>query len=270
MRSITNTRCALYETVYCDLLNMQACENCFVNGAKDYEPILRDLDVLLNLLPEEPPHTLFAGEECCLCKTEQKGKRAYYALADMAHPEPVRSKRSVIGMKVKTQVGSLLPLQVGACKKCRNRMLALEYLPVLLPLGFGMLSLLLLMIPAIGEGLARLNRAFPLMLFASMTLIALLAGMIARRRLHAAYDSVMYCNVLELPYVQKLIARGWFPLNKNGNTVRVIFTKNRMRNGVCTGTPADANAKENKPVPKAEPKQPYVPQHGELNKSAEE
>lgn len=270
MRSITNTKCALYETTYCDLLNMQDCEHCFVKGNKDYEAVVRDLDVLQSNLPEEPVHTLFSGPECKLCKGEKKGERAYYALVDMAHPEPKREKRNAIGMKSQVRVGSLLPLQVGTCKKCRNRMLILEYLPVLLPLVAGMAMLLLFMLPAVSEGLAAVAKMLPLAVFAFVILFALLLGRLIKRSLMKKYSAEMHLEITELPFFKALMERGWFVLSRNGNATRIVFSKSRMQNGVGTGTPEEANAKADKQPSVAETAEPYAPQHGALNPNREE
>lgn len=242
-RIITNDSCKLYHTKYCDLLNMQTCDTCFVKKSDDVEQVLADLDVLQSLLPQEPLHHLFAGEECQLCKQEEnKGRRAYYGFVDMGHPEPKRTKRSVIGLKVKTDVGSMVPLQIGACSQCRRRMLVLEYVPILIPVLAGLTVLLLLIVPGISDGLERIAQIMPFVLFAGVILVSFVVAAIIKRMLTKKYSQLTRMNIFEIPLVQKMKELGWFPLGKSGNTVKVVFSRKRMRAGVCTGTPAEATA----------------------------
>ncbi|MDL2259168.1 hypothetical protein LJC42_08510 [Eubacteriales bacterium OttesenSCG-928-K08] len=242
MREITNTQCGLYHTAYCDMLNMKSCGECFVNGMQDYNAVLQDLDVLSSLLPPQPMHTLFTGPDCQFCKREHPKQKAYFGLVDLGHAEPKRTTRNVIGLKVKTQVGSILPVQIGTCKDCRRNMLLLEYLPILIPILSGIVTLLLMMIPAIADSLERIAQIMPFAVFVGVVAISFIVSAMLKKRLRVKYEKETILDVFSIPLITQLRARGWFPLTRNGNVPRVVFSRKRMQHGVCTGTPEDATA----------------------------
>lgn len=238
-RNITKESCKLYHTVYCDMLNMPACAGCVASGEENCDQIIQDLDVLKGLLPEGGLHHLFAGEDCVLCKREP-GKRAYYGLLDLGHPEPKRTKRSVIGLKIKSTVGSLIPVQLGVCGACRRRILTLEYLPVALPLLVGILALLALALPGISDALERVAMILPFAVFVAAVLIAVVVGKVITGALSKRYAEATRLNPFEIPTLRDMKEKGWFPLNASGKLLRLVFVKKRMRMGVGTGTPEDA------------------------------
>lgn len=241
-RVIDNTACPLYHTPECDLLNMPACEKCIVNGREedDAKQIKADLDTLTALLPEGGVYPLFAGDECQLCKKDPPNKKAFYGLLDLGHPEPKRTKRSVIGIKIKAAVGSLVPIQIGVCAACRKRILMLEYLPVLLPLAAGVVALGALLLPGVSDSLEQAGMLIPLAVFAGVVVIAALAGRLITGMLEKRYAKLTALDPFELPILRKMREKGWFPINTNGKRLRLVFTKKRMQMGVGTGTPEDA------------------------------
>ena len=94
----TNRNCPLWGTQTCARLNMRACRSCPAQDkdAREVDDIRSDVDTLYSLLPEEGIHTLFAGEECTLCRGERKGKRESYGLYDMGHADPrARGKKKL-------------------------------------------------------------------------------------------------------------------------------------------------------------------------------
>lgn len=241
-RTITNKDCKLYHTKYCDMLNMQSCDACFVNERKNYDDVISDLDVLEELLPEEGIHSQFDGDECVLCRGDEKGKKEYYALLDLGHPEPKRTKRSAIGIKVTSKTGSMVPVQLSTCKACRRRVLILDYLPVLLPVLAGLITLLILLIPDVSDWMEQFSMLMPFAFFAVVVLLAMVVAAALKRALRMRFQAKMHLDPFEIPLLEKMRHKGWFPLSTSGTAIRFVFTKKRMRQGVCTGTPADATA----------------------------
>ena len=241
-RTITNTSCRLYHTAQCDLLNMPSCAECMLNNDPEAaEQAVQDMQTLMNLMPEGGISHLFAGDECVLCKGKPN-KREYYGLLDIAHPEPKRTKRSVLGLKVKSAVGSLIPVQLGVCNACRKRILRLEYLPVTLPVYFGVASLLALTIPGVSDMLERTAAVLPFAIFVAAVVIGAVAGKLISSALRKRYAEKTVLDPFELPTLKEMKDKGWFPLNTNGKRLRLIFVKKRMRMGVGTGTPEEATA----------------------------
>lgn len=239
-RMISNQACKLYHTVYCDMLNMPSCEQCFVNERSDPDQIISDLDVLRSLLPEEGTTHLFTDEECQFCKG-QRNKRAYYAMLDMGHAEPSRSKRTAIGIKTKTKIGSMLPVQISACADCRKRIRTLDNLPLLLPLIVAAVVLIALMFQGVNNALTRVHPILPFLVFVVAVLISVLLGRIIETSLRKKYGKLTVLNPLEIPTLARMVQRGWFPLSgTNPKKIKLIFTKRRMRMGVGTGTREEA------------------------------
>ncbi|HWR23003.1 MAG TPA: hypothetical protein VN366_05930 [Feifaniaceae bacterium] len=240
-RVITNETCGLYHTPQCDLLNMPSCEVCVMNGKEEESgQVISDLEVLSSLLPESGIHPLFDTDECRLCKKPHPNKRAYYGLMDLGHPEPKRSKRSVIGLKVKSAVGSLVPVQISVCNACRKRILMLEYLPILLPLVVGILTLVVLMLPGVSDALERIAMLLPFALFLVLVVAAAVAGRVLANTLEKRYAEQTELDPFNLPILKEMKENGWFPINVNGKRLRLVFVKKRMHMGVGTGTPEDA------------------------------
>ncbi len=240
-RDVTEQGCKLYGTKYCDMLNMPSCDVCTVNGKEEeHERVMEDLDILEGLLPQGGISDLFTAEECQLCRTEPKGARSCYALLDMAHKEPVRKKRNVIGLKVNTSIGSLVPVQLSCCSACRRRLRILEYLPIVLPLALTVIALILLSIQGISTALKQVGYYMPMIVLLAVVGIGLLVAVVLSRYLREKYAKVMYVDPLVIPKLQEMTQAGWFPLNQNKKkTARVVFLKKRMASGVGTAAPQE-------------------------------
>jgi len=244
-RNITNEKCSLYHTRYCDLLNMPTCEACIATDEKtNVEELRSDLDVMESLLPEEGVTDLFESETCQLCKGEHPGKRACYAMLDMAHVEPRRKKRNIIGFKINSRVGTLVSVQLSCCAACRNRIRLAEYMTVLLPVAVGVVLLGILNIRAISEPLKAINPFLPFGVFALLVAAAAVAGVGVRKALVRKFSSVMHVDPLDHPRLKKMMAKGWFPLRINDKQTSIVFSKERLQSGFGTGTKADALAEE--------------------------
>jgi len=241
-REILGEGCELKGTQYCDLLNMPGCESCiaFDKEPEELSRMRSDLDVLTSLLPEGGIAHLFLSEDCRFCKGETPGKRACYAMVDMAHREPVRKKRSAIGVKVKSITGSLVPVQIACCAACRKRLRMLEYLPIAIPLLTAVLLLTLVNIGPISDRLRDIAVSLPAILFVGGVTLSCLLGKYAAACLEKEYKAQMHIDPLELPTLREMREKGWFPLQQEKNKgVRPVFLKERLKQGVCTGVPEE-------------------------------
>lgn len=233
-REITNTECKLYRTKYCTLLNMPSCGECFA-ALGEQDSIKNDLDVLIGLMPNGGVSNLFESKGCLLCKGENANKQDCYALIDMGHKEPVREKRNAIGIKSKTRVGSMVPLQIASCSACRRRMRTLDYLPVACPTVAAAIMLVLFAVPSISNAISAIHAVLPFGIFLAVTGIGAVLGMLITKTKRKEYAKVMHLNVMELPTLREMGEKGWFPLNVSRNKEpRLIFVNKRMRMGVAT------------------------------------
>lgn len=233
-RVYTNKECPLYDTVYCERLNMVKCEVCPANRDKSQaERVREDLNEIAALLPAEDLSALFHSESCVLCKGEPN-PRACYAIADMGNAKPEREGRNFLGMKTKLRMGSMLPVQMSCCAACRRKFQKLTYLHILLPLLVAAVTLALLSVATIREGLAGVHVVLPLIVFILAAGGSYLLSLVLEARLHKRYEQETYLNILEQPTLAEMAKLGWFEVQKGKGVSQLIFAKERLKQGIYT------------------------------------
>ena len=228
-----NPNCELSGTKYCAMLNMHACAACTVRDAVNKKEIMEDLDLYETLLPEGGIARLFESRECQFCKTPEKGKRRGYAILDMAHPEPRRVQSWLFGKRV-AQIGTMVPVQMGVCPKCRRRFLFLEYLPTLIPVVVGFLALILLSLDSIRNPLVDLSMFAPFGAWVVATLIGVIAGKLMTDGLERVWDKQMETDVMRHPVIAEMTKKGWSPITAKSRT-KLLFSRSRLARGLGTG-----------------------------------
>ncbi len=233
----TNTDCKLHGTRYCALLHMESCASCTVAAAspEQAEGLAKNLDVTASLMPENGVACLFESEECLLCKGA-RGKREWYADVDIGNVEPKTESRNVLGMKSIARTGSMVPLQIACCKDCRKRLLMIEYLPTVAATAISLIALIVMSIRPVRESLMGRHEILPLLIFASVVLLALLLSAVLRKKLVADAEGKTELRALDLVQLAGMREKGWFEINpgKKGMT-RFVFARKRIRQGLYTG-----------------------------------
>ncbi|HWQ57912.1 MAG TPA: hypothetical protein VN540_02755 [Clostridia bacterium] len=237
-REYTNRSCQLYGSAYCAMLNMESCRSCTVDCSTELKAasVRADLDVIRSNMPEEGVHGLFAGDECLLCKGEPL-KKKWYALTDLAHAEPRRRRSTMLGIAKEPRAGTVLPIQISCCEECRKRFLMLEYASPVTGTFFAALALTLLSFRPIREPIAAVSEILPFFVFLAATGIGILAGRLIRRLLANKYGALMHTDVMELPILSAMAKKGWFELNPNKDTSRLVFSRVPIRQGLFTAAP---------------------------------
>lgn len=233
-RNYTNTSCDLYGTKYCSALNMESCDKCIVSG-KNSSEVKNDLDIVFDMLPEDGIYRFFGTEECMLCKGEKKNRTQCYAMTDLGNPEPEKERRNVIGMKTKTMVGSILPMQFSCCKACRSRYNAVSGRHITVTLIAAIVAMGLVNYNPVGEALANISMMLPLALFVIVTGGTWLISKAVQKRLIKKYSELTWFNVMEIPGMEKLEEKNWFELNRSRGISRLIFSNEPLRQGLMTG-----------------------------------
>ena len=233
-RNYTNTSCSLYGTRHCRALNMESCDKCIVREENCAE-IVKDIDTVLNMLPESGIYPFFSGDECMLCKGEKKNRTECYAMADLGNPEPKRSKTNFLGMKSKAAVGSILPVQFSCCNECRKRYSAISGRHTAVTIISAIVMFALLNYKPIGEAIANVSMALPLILFAAVVGGAWIISTCARRKLIKKYSEKTHLNVMDIPGMDELAERNWFELNSGKGVSHLIFSKEPLKRGLLTG-----------------------------------
>ncbi len=246
-RVYTNTDCPLHGSTYCARLNMESCGTCTVRGrdGEEMELLRKDLDAIEALVPEEGIFDLFATQECVLCKGEEKGRRAWYALTDIGNAEPRRKQaKGIFGIRREARAGSVLPIQLACCDACRKRYLKLQYItPVMTAAGM-LAGLGLMSIRPLREALMAIAQVLPMAAFLALSAGSAAAGMLLRKRYIARYRKEMYLSVFKIGTLRKLRRLGWFELYETRDVTRLVFSKKRIRQGLYTGMYAPKEAGE--------------------------
>lgn len=234
----TNTACPLYGTPECDVLNMQSCKECPMREESVQKTMQSDVRLFASLLPEGGLATLFESETCCLCKGEDKNPRDCYGILDMGHREPKREVRSgFLRLKKKDPVGFIAPLQFAVCKKCRQRLLFLEYLPLLAPVVLTVIAIALVANEPVLEQMKAASAYLPLITVAAALLVGYVGGKLATGALTKSYAKKMFVDPAKHPFVKQMQDRGWFLL-ADMKQPRLVFTKKPIAQGLGSSSSA--------------------------------
>lgn len=192
--------------------------------------------LVADMLPDGNVKPLYESETCLLCKDpEDTRSRTCYAVTDMGHKEPPGTKPSAIMLRVKTKVGSIVPLQISCCDRCkRNHRIAsfLQMATMIIIMGLG---LLIMSRPSVSAQLYEINEAMGLILFVLLLPISYLIGKVLTRAFRLQTGKKTRFDIRELPLIAQMVERGWFPLNKNTMSEPVvIFSKERLKKGWFT------------------------------------
>ena len=233
----TNRNCPLWGTETCARLNMRACRGCPAEDkdSRECNEIREDVDQLYSFLPEEGIASLFAGEDCTLCKGEQKGKRESYGLFDMGHADPRDRKKKLKLFRSKTY-GFVIPLQFGCCKDCRRRHQLLSWLPMLTAIVILGGTLLIVAQEPVAQSLRNVWRGMPLIVMALAAGISYIVGRILVKILRERFNQRTYMDLKDHPMVQRMTGLGWESI-LDGKYPQPVFTRKRLTYGVGTAAP---------------------------------
>ncbi len=223
-------------------MNNPDCPACDIGraGAETQRSALEDFELLKALLPQEGITPLMKSETCLFCKGDKKNPRDYYAITDFAHKEPQRTKTSVIGIKVKANVGSLIPVQIACCKRCRRNFLMRDYLPWIITALVAVILIAVLSVVPLRESLVAINELLPLGIFAGVFIIGYFAGQLVKMSFVKAKESQTLFEVSELPIIKEMLEKGWFSLFGERKAPRLIFSKKRLERGWFSGDRVEA------------------------------
>lgn len=232
-----NPQCKLSGTRYCYTLNMRSCSACTVRDAENTDEIMKDIDLYETLLPQGGIARLFESRECQFCKNEPKGKRRGYAILDMAHPEPRRVQKWLFGKRA-ARIGTMVPVQMAVCPKCRSRFLMLEYFPVLIPVLVGLAALFVVSSDPLKATLGNIHTFAPFGAWIVCLLLGVLIGKLVTDALQKRWTKDMYTDVMQHPAIMEMTEKGWVPITAKSRT-KLLFSKSRLSRGLGTADGAE-------------------------------
>jgi uncharacterized paraquat-inducible protein A len=127
----------------------------------------------------------------------------------------------------------MIPLQMGVCPKCRKRFLLMEYLPMLIPVVFGIGALLLLSLDAIRNPLVDLSMFAPFGTWIVITLVGIILGKLVTDGFERAWAKEMETDVMRHPVIAEMTDKGWTPITAKSRT-KLLFSKSRLARGLGT------------------------------------
>lgn len=185
--------------------------------------------IVASMLPGGNLRPLFESKHCLLCNCSQPNPRTLYAVTDMGHKEPEGKKTSALGLKVKTKVGSLVPLQIASCPQCRHNFRVASNLRLLLSIALVVLSLLAISFDPVETALLGVHPMVPVILFVAMIPVSWLIGTFASRSYIKRKSAETHFDIEEIPFVQQMVDLGWFQLYGKQDVSRLIFSKERLK-----------------------------------------
>lgn len=238
----TNRNCPLWGTETCARLNMRACRGCPAEDkdVRECDGIRDDVDTLYSFLPREGIDGLFSGEECTLCRGEEKGKRESYGLFDMGHADPRARKKKLSLFRNKTY-GFVIPLQFGCCKDCRRRFQLIGWLPMLVTIVILGETLLIVGREAVAESLRGVWRGLPLALMLLAAGLSYVLSKVFTNCLRNRLNGKTYMDLRDHPLVRQMLSLGWEAVVE-GKYPQPVFTRKRLSHGVGTALPKTAEA----------------------------
>ncbi len=228
--------CPLYATDECRMLNMTTCKDCTVNGssAKEMESIKNEIQLMRSLMPKEGIDKLFLGDECLFCKGEPNEKSCY-ALLDVGHKEPKHREKLKQALSGTKDAGSIIPLQISCCDECKKRISRLGYVKSTFATVVSGAALLILSLRAVHEPLMAVFTAFPLVIFLVCVAIGIIGGGCLQTRLKRQYEKKTHLHVMDIPQMRGLEECGWFVIYKDEPVSKLVFSAERLKQGLFTG-----------------------------------
>jgi len=222
--------CPIADSELCAWVGKNGCMPCYIRSIKDESDKLKALEnwkLMLSNLPKEID-SLHESEKCVLCKGEVFD-RDYYASVDMAHPEPKTMKGMFFGFgkKIRTPVGSLVTVNMAACKKCRREYTLMESFVWIMLVGMLAISLVLMMIPAIANPLVNVSGALPAVFVLVLTVLGYFLGKSVSSMYRKKISADMKVDLEEIPMIRYMIDKGWFFFQDNKGAPKLFFSKKK-------------------------------------------
>lgn len=228
--------CPLYATEECRMLNMQTCKDCTVNGssAEEMERIKSEIAFMRGLLPENGIDKLFTGDKCLFCKDEPNDKTCY-ALLDIGNKEPAHREKLKQALSGTKDSGSIIPLQISCCDECKKRLSRLGLVRAVFATAVIGATLILMSLRAVHEPLMAVFTALPLVIFLISIAVGFVGGSMLQSHYKKEYERKTQLHVMELEEMKGLKERGWFVLYKDEPATKLVFSEERLKQGLFTG-----------------------------------
>ena len=224
--------CHMHQSDYCQLLARGDCQVCPAQKmtVQEREALMDHIDAVRGLLPEGGAYSLYETEECQFCAGGKPQKKSGYVLTDYGHIDP--GGGTVSGqIQIGKKVGTILPLQIACCERCKANLRAVRlYPPLFAAAGFA-IGLVLMAITSFRYAALKIHFSVPLLFFLRCGLLGWGAGKIWKRAFLRKKSGETRFEPGKIPYIAQMEHKGWFPLSGKGETARLVFSKNLRKRG---------------------------------------
>jgi uncharacterized membrane protein len=222
--------CPIADSELCNWIGKNGCMPCYVRTLKEDDDKIKALEnwqVMLSNLPSDID-SLHESEKCVLCKGEIHD-RDCYASVDMAHPEPKHMKGMIFGFgkKIRTPVGSLVTVNMAACSKCRKEFTLMESFTWIFLVGMLVLSLILMMVPALVNSMASVSAVLPALFVVALTVLGYFLGKSISALYRKKISDDMKVDLLEIPLIRNMVDKGWFFFQENKGAPKLFFSRKK-------------------------------------------
>ena len=220
--------CLIKNAELCTMMG-QKCEKCEVRRMKPHQQkeLLNVYETMLTLLPEGGISALKDSKQCLLCKDGTVREKTCYAAFEMGHEEPKSMKRSVIGIKVKQRIGSLLTLAVASCTRCRILYLLRAWLGIIAAIVFFAAGILGFALAGFREAISAAYEGMPYVWLSGFVVLGIIAGYLTKYFYTKAISDKVCLDLYEIAQIRKMRDKGWFMLSEVDGRGKqsVIFIK---------------------------------------------
>ncbi|MBQ9950489.1 MAG: hypothetical protein IJO93_07215 [Clostridia bacterium] len=163
---------------------------------------------------------------CQLCADDSDVRtKNIYGLTDFGNVEPKTERSIKLGGE---RTGTVLPISIPVCKRCRRNYLLVQNLPTLISVTVIALALLFVNLPSVKQSLYDGNLFVPpvmrpFFVFALVTAITVILCAALRRVLIEKLSAKTLFNILEIKTLPFLSKGGWMRLYGNKHFSQVLF-----------------------------------------------
>jgi hypothetical protein len=220
------SECPIADSELCYWIGKNGCEPCYVRTLKDKDDKIKALEnwkVMLSNLPRDID-SLHESDKCVLCKGEPND-RDCYASIDLAHPEPKAMKGMFFGFgkKVRTPVGSLVTVNMAACKSCRKKHFLMDALMWFFLLGLIVLAFVLVSIPAFAAPMSNASPLYPVLFVVVLGVLGYFLGKSVANIYRKRISNEVKTDLSELPLINYMFNKGWFYFQDNKGVPKLFF-----------------------------------------------
>lgn len=162
------------------------------------------------------------GDYCKLCACDSDVRKAScYGMTDLGHEQPAEQSTS--------KFGTVLPITVRVCKRCRRNYRLVQYLPTAVGMLIAVAALIIICMPSVNDKILEADFVVPVLMrpfciFAITLALAILLCTGMRRLLIEKLSKKTVFNIFDVRGMEVLKETGWKKLYQNKHFSEILFS----------------------------------------------